>query len=410
MKLSVIVCLYNTEKNAFDKCLNSICTSTLKDFELIVIDDGSTIDYSDIIEKYNPVYVKTQNRGHLAARTYGLMIAKGDYVAYVDSDDSVTFNYHAPMVETAVKEKADIVINDWAFRTEKTSAYCESDSTLNSSITLENDDILRQYTKYQGRQHSYFVLWNKVFKRELLLKAKSEIEKTDAIMKRITYSEDMLITFFAFKHAKKLRNIHTGYYLYHIHGGQSIVADTEEKIKKQIDFVTGNFEIMVNSVGENKHAEEIKKNIGLWRELMSRTHYSYAKSQGNKELVSYISKAYKTNALSRSTLKDSRDYIASGLLGENFEGIDTILRFIYKKGKDVSVNYNKGDKYVTDSLKAIEGLLGIKAVYSKDAQIVIPKRINSLKSKAAHSRFVVSLGMIIFPKGTKIRSFFKKKL
>ncbi len=410
MKLSVIVCLYNTEKGAFEKCLNSIYTSTLRDFEVVVIDDGSTIDYSDIIEKYNPVYVKTQNRGHMAARTYGLMIAKGDYVAYVDSDDSVTFNYHAPMVDTAIRERADIIINDWAFKTESTCAFCKSDSTLNSDISLENDEILRQYTKHQGRQHSYFVLWNKVFKRELLLSAKAEIEKTDAIMKRITYSEDMLITFFAFKNAKKLKNIHTGYYLYHIHNGQSIVADTEEKIKNQIDLVTGNFEIMIGAVGENKHAEEIKENIVQWRELMSRTHYSYAKSQGNKELAAYIEEAYKAEKLSRSTLKDSRDYIASGLLGENFEGIDTILRYIYKKGKDVSVNYDKDDKYVAYSLKTIERLLGIKAVYSKDAQIVIPKRANSLKSRIAHSRLVVSAGMMIFPKGSKIRSALKKKL
>ena len=410
MKLSIIVCLYNTEKEDFDRCLHSVYTSTLKDFEVVVIDDGSTIDYSKIIEKYNPVYVKTDNRGQLAARTYGLMIAKGEYVAYLDSDDTVTFNYYQPMVKTADKEKADIVINDWAFKTEKTYAVCERDSTVNSEICLENDEILRQLVKYQGRQHSYYVLWNKILKKSLLLSAKAEIEKTDAIMNKMTYSEDALISFFAFKHAKKLKNIHTGYYFYHIHNGQSIEASDSEKIKNQARLIGLNFEIMLSSIGQNKYADEIKKNILEWRALMSRTHYSYAKATGDEKLCDYIKNVYKTDKLTRSTLKDSRDYIASGLLGENFEGIDAILRYIYKKGKDVSVKYDKGDKYVAKSLEDIEGYLGIKVINTADAQIVIPKRKNSVKSRVLHSKPAVSLAMIIFPKGSHLRGVLKRKM
>ena len=158
MKLSLIVCAYNTPTEYLDKCLGSVYTSTLKDFEVVLVDDGSDTDYSEILEKYHPVYVKTQNRGHLAARTYGLMLAKGDYVAYIDSDDTVTFNYHAPMVDTAIASGADIVINDWAFKTGSTLAYCETDSTICSDISVEGDEILRLYAQNQGRQHSYFVL------------------------------------------------------------------------------------------------------------------------------------------------------------------------------------------------------------------------------------------------------------
>ena len=48
MKLSVIICVYNTEKQYFEECLKSIRKSTLKDYEILVIDDGSNIDYSDV--------------------------------------------------------------------------------------------------------------------------------------------------------------------------------------------------------------------------------------------------------------------------------------------------------------------------------------------------------------------------
>ena len=99
MKLSVIVCLYNTKKEYLDKCLRSIRESTLKndEYELLVIDDGSSESYDEIIKKYNPVYVKTPNRGLLSARLYGIMIAKGEYIAFCDSDDSVSFNYYKPI-------------------------------------------------------------------------------------------------------------------------------------------------------------------------------------------------------------------------------------------------------------------------------------------------------------------------
>ena len=194
MKLSIIVCVYDTPVDKLDKCLDSVYTSTLgkeKSFEVVLVDDGSHLDYTEILKKYHPVYVKTENRGHFAARTYGLMLAKGEYVAYLDSDDTVTFNYHRPMLDKAIASGADIVINDWAFKTELGCAYCKSDSTISSDLDITDDEILRQYTKYCGKQHSYFVLWNKIFKRELLLLAKVEIEKTDAIMKRITFSEDI---------------------------------------------------------------------------------------------------------------------------------------------------------------------------------------------------------------------------
>ncbi len=410
MKLSVIICLYNTNEEYFEKCLSSICTSTLEDYEVVVVDDGSTKNYSEIIKKYNPVYVKTENRGHLAARTFGLMVAKGEYVAFVDSDDTVTVNYHKPMVDTAIKSGCDIVINDWAFKTGSVCAYCDRDTTINSDFELAEDEILARYAKHQGRQHAYFVLWNKVFKRELLLKAKAEIEKTDAIMERMTYSEDMLITFFAFKHAQKIKNIHTGYYFYHVHAGQTIVADSSAKIKGQVDMVTKNLSIMKSSVGENKYAEEILKNIDAWKEMMSRTHYSYAKAQGDGELCLYIKEKYGVEKLKKSTVSDNSDYIASGLLGDSFEGIDTILRWIYKKGGGVSVNYDKKDTYVAKTIDALNESGRVTITWDSNAEIILPKRKSSLKARILHSRFAGTIALALFPKGSKLRRLLKSKL
>ncbi|MBO5261912.1 MAG: glycosyltransferase family 2 protein [Clostridia bacterium] len=410
MKVSIIVCVYNTKEEYLDKCLNSICTSTLEDYEVLVIDDGSTKDYREIVEKYNPVYVKTENRGLLAARLFGIMIAKGEYIAFVDSDDTVTFNYHAPMLEAAEADDCDIVINDWAFKTEASVATCKGDSTISDSFCVEGDEALKKYTSQCGREQSYFVMWNKLFKKELLRRAKADLEATDAIMQKQVYAEDVLNTFFAFKHAKKVKNIHTGYYFYHLHDEQSVSVSSFLSLVAQVDAMTKTLKTISNNIGNNKYAQEISEDIKSWHEMMARTHYSYAKALKEDGACEYVKSEYKIEKLSLSKAKDSYGYIASGLLGKNFESIDSVMRWIYKKGQDVSVNYDACDEYIAASLSYIEKKKGIKITYSKDAEITIIRKKNSFKERLFHSKFINTLGMTLFPKGSKLRSFFKSKL
>lgn len=89
--LSIIVPVYNTQKY-IRKCLGSILNQTYTDFELILIDDGSTDGCGKICNDYaqldNRIVVfHTLNRGLSAARNYGISKAKGDYIGFVDSDD-----------------------------------------------------------------------------------------------------------------------------------------------------------------------------------------------------------------------------------------------------------------------------------------------------------------------------------
>ena len=90
-KISIIVPVYNTEKY-LPRCIDSILNQTFKDFELILINDGSTDLSAEIIEDYARMdkRIKTlhiENSGQGAARNRGLDIATGDYIGFVDSDD-----------------------------------------------------------------------------------------------------------------------------------------------------------------------------------------------------------------------------------------------------------------------------------------------------------------------------------
>lgn len=408
MKLSIIICLYNTKREYVKKCLSSITKSTLskEDYEILVIDDGSTEDYSQLIEYYKPTYVKTENRGHLASRLYGLMIAKGDYVAFCDSDDTVSVNYHAPMLKKAIEENCDIVINDWAFHNQSGKAYPKEDITIKNDITLENEDILNYLTNAQGKYHSLFVLWNKVYKKSVLLSAKMDLEKTDVIMERMGYSEDTLLNFFAYKNAKKLSNIHTGYYFYRIHDEQSTFVDgCEKRLSSQIKSMVKTINIMKGNATDNQRV-----GIDEWGKLMSRVQYTTAKSLGLTQLEDAIKEAYGVDCLKMSSVSDEIGYITNGLLGENFDVVDGMLYDISKRSGGVSVNYDKKDKYVSGVIDYMNTKMGKNIRYDKNADISIPKRKISLRKKLFHNKTVYSVGLKLFKKGSKIRRKLKSKL
>lgn len=413
MKLSIIVCLYNTKKEYFDACLKSIRQSSLKkeDYELIVIDDGSSQKYDEIIEKYNPVFVKTENRGLLCARLYGVMIAKGDYITFCDADDTVSFNYHAPMLKKAYTENADIVINDWAFNTSTTKYACGEDKTIKEDLVIEGDDILRFLASGKGRSHSYFVQWNKIFKKSLLLEAKAQLEKTDAVSnKPFTFSEDALSNFFAMKNAKKLVNTHTGYYFYRVHENQTVLTKGIDGLKKEIDQMSLSFDIMLENLPSNTYREEIKEGILGWRAFMARKHYSYAKNQKHEELFDYIKEKYKQELLEEAKVKDSTVYIGNILLGENFDDIDTELYRILKADGAVNVIYNQKDKYVADTISYLMENNGVVLSSGSSKLVVVPKRKISTKTRLLHNKLAYLLGISLFKKGSKMRAILKSKL
>ena len=126
IKVSVIVPVYNTEKY-LAKCLDSLVNQTLKDIEIIVVNDGTKDNSEKIINKYLKKYskiryYKKENGGLSSARNYGIELANGEYVGFVDSDDYVKDGMFSKMYECAIKNNSDIVVCDTIMKKE-TSEY-----------------------------------------------------------------------------------------------------------------------------------------------------------------------------------------------------------------------------------------------------------------------------------------------
>ena len=117
-KVSVIVPVYNTE-NYIEKCLNSLVNQTLEDLEIIVVNDGSTDNSENVLDKFienypdKIKYYKKENGGLSDARNFGLNYAKGEYIGFVDSDDYIDISMYEKMYNLAKKEDAGIVECDF---------------------------------------------------------------------------------------------------------------------------------------------------------------------------------------------------------------------------------------------------------------------------------------------------------
>ena len=111
VKVSVIVPIYNAEKY-LEQCLDSIVNQTLKEIEIILIDDGSTDGSAEICKKYltdeRVLYYHKENEGLAAARDDGMLRATGEYIGFVDSDDWIEFNMYEKMYEAAKSNNSDV--------------------------------------------------------------------------------------------------------------------------------------------------------------------------------------------------------------------------------------------------------------------------------------------------------------
>ena len=111
-KVSVVVPVYNVEKY-LNRCIDSILNQTFRDFELILVDDGSTDQSGRICDEYKEkdnriVVIHKTNGGLSDARNYGIDRAKGEYITFIDSDDWIKERYIEVLYNNAVKFKVDI--------------------------------------------------------------------------------------------------------------------------------------------------------------------------------------------------------------------------------------------------------------------------------------------------------------
>ena len=169
-KLSIIVPVYNVE-NYLSQCIDSILNQTLTDFELILIDDGSSDNSPRICDKYAKkddriLVIHQENTGVSAARNAGMDVARGEYIGFVDSDDWIESDMYEVMLNIAEKKSLDIVI--CGIKEVRGNVINVRENSNYEDIILfpSNDDLLSDV--FARPSKNLGVIWNKIFRKDIV--------------------------------------------------------------------------------------------------------------------------------------------------------------------------------------------------------------------------------------------------
>lgn len=270
-KVSIIVPFYGVEKY-IDKCLNSLVNQTLKDIEIIMVNDETPDNSQDIVDKYLKQYknvkcIKQKNGGLGNARNTGLKKATGEYILYVDSDDFIDIHMCEEMYNSAIKNKSDIVI-------------------CGNNEVNEDYEVTKVSSCYSYEDHKNIKLnlllgkvcvWNKLFK-------KSYLDKHNISFRSKIWYEDIDYTTILCYQTKKISFVDKPFYNYLIREGSIM---NNKKLEKNMDLIQA-FDRINTYYKDNKDMKSIIEFLCIYNMYIC----------GNTRLI-----------VSSNKLRDARKYI-----------------------------------------------------------------------------------------------------
>lgn len=214
--VTVIVPAYNVEKY-IGKCIDSLLEQRYKNYEMIIINDGSCDNTGEICEEYarrekRITVIHTENRGVSEARNLGLKKANGEYIVFVDSDDFVSENYLELLVEGIVKNDVDLCCVDY-YEVYSNKTICHADEDDEKNMVMSETDAINLLHK---KEYFRGYLWDKIFIKKI-------IDENQIIFdKQVKIWEDMLFCLKYMINCRKVLYIRKPVYYYIIRANSAM--------------------------------------------------------------------------------------------------------------------------------------------------------------------------------------------
>lgn len=241
-KVSIIIPVFNTEKKLVD-CLESVKNQSYKNFEVILIDDGSSDSSREICDNYskkdNRFRVKhCKNSGVSIARNIGIDISKGDYIIFVDSDDKVKSNMLEDMVYNLEQYNSDVVISGLTF-VDGENIIKEINPNMKGTIGL---DIWEYISKDNTGLFGYVP--NKLYKSDIIKNHDIRFDENKKIQ------EDLDFALSAYSYCNSFYLINESYYLYNY--------EVRDRVKEPLTYMQ--IEVKKRNIIKNKGLYDKCKN------------------------------------------------------------------------------------------------------------------------------------------------------
>ena len=240
-KISVIVPVYNAEKY-IDRCMKSIYDQTFTDYEIILVNDGSTDNSDAICRRYQEqdtriTYLKKQNEGAGSARNRGIEAAKGEYLAFPDVDDWFETEMYAELYELAKSGDYDVVFSGANYYSQASGNGLVYSRTVNCDAVTYNtmEECRKNVMTFFPTSTIFDVPWNKLYKRSV------------AIENRVRFSDtrrcqDAMFNIYFYNYIHSAASVDKAYYNY----SENTTATTNRKFPKNyIDINVAYFDKLI---------------------------------------------------------------------------------------------------------------------------------------------------------------------
>ena len=220
-KLSIIIPMYNAEKY-ITRLLVSCYQQDLEEslYEVIVIDDGSIDKSKDIVSEWqrthtNLVYRYQDNAGQSSARNYGLSIAQGEYVWFVDADDEIEQNCLGKLVDEALSKKLDILFFNaiQVFEDSRPNRTGDHEGMIYEEVCSGDKCFMRGFYAYT----MFICMVSRIF---------MEYHHLKFIPKHV--GEDAELCYHLMAYAERVSFIHDAFYIYHVNGNSVTQANMDK--------------------------------------------------------------------------------------------------------------------------------------------------------------------------------------
>lgn len=315
--ISVIVAIYNVKETLLRNCLDSLVNQTNKNFELILVDDGSTDNsgkIADSYSKYDFVKVVHKKNGGLSdCRNKGISVATGEWLTFVDGDDCVELNMIDILYKNIGNTTPDVYIYPCYVEIGEKQIfnpflpYERKKYVDNKNIQLQS--LAKGFTDFYPEYEIISVAWGKLYNRKLFF------DKNIRFLKKLRAIEDVIFNLYIFEESKRIDYINIPIYHY--------VINKDSITNKYSETIVDDY---------NKQFIEIKKFLDLYNK--DKIYYEALDSFKVRAINFYMSN-YFFNKQNKKSYREKKEEILnllnSSIYKDALDNIDFKRLGIYQK-------------------------------------------------------------------------------
>lgn len=328
--VSVVIPIYNVEKY-LKKCIDSILNQSFNDFEIILVNDGSTDSSIEICNEYiekdcRIILINKKNGGLSSARNAGINVAKGKYISFIDPDDCINENYFNILIKKAEMNNCDVIVS--GYKTFPNNVNIIPSYKLNT--VLKGTDFILSSDNVHSKNELCFV-WRYLYRLKLIKQNKTVFNE------KIFIGEDVVFNLETLGNSNRVMAISDILYYYTINNPTSLMrskfkSNLESSLVEQYEkriylsnkynlmdnkqykndianyYINSIYRMLVNNLKNNENCDferEIKRisNNKMFRDSVKNLGLKY-KCYNLKEYIFYLSLKFKIYPILLKAIKN----------------------------------------------------------------------------------------------------------